>query len=410
MSDISIRIPGGQSKRLLTGGKYCPDNIVVTAEGGGVLPPVEEKDVNFYDYDGTLLYSYTLAEAQALTELPKAPTPKRDFLEFQEWNWTLEDLKEYGLAQDVAALYVTEDGATRYELVNDFGRNVNVTFAWKQYAAHGATMDFGDGSEPYSTDKTGDVSVTHSYAPGTYIAKLSGGCNLAGTSTSSGVNDLLGFGSALLKKAYVGDVNYIYGNTFRNCNRLESVSIHRNCVIVSANAFHGCRNLAFAALENRHDYTGMSSGVFSDCKRLNIISVSKGFQVLHGLNNNAVKRMCLPNTIGTIVGNFADNVAMLYCNIPKGITALPNNAFLRCYSLLTLEIPELVTSIGANAFNSCTSIRMLKFLPTTPPAVSNANAFADFPTDCVVEVPAASLDAYKNATNYGSIAAQMVGV
>lgn len=34
MSDINISIPAGEKKRLLTGGKYCPDDIVVEAEGG----------------------------------------------------------------------------------------------------------------------------------------------------------------------------------------------------------------------------------------------------------------------------------------------------------------------------------------------------------------------------------------
>ena len=32
MSDINISIPNDGSKRLLTGGKYCPDDIVVTAQ------------------------------------------------------------------------------------------------------------------------------------------------------------------------------------------------------------------------------------------------------------------------------------------------------------------------------------------------------------------------------------------
>lgn len=35
MSDISISIEGGTSKRLLTAGKYCDKDIVVKAEGGG---------------------------------------------------------------------------------------------------------------------------------------------------------------------------------------------------------------------------------------------------------------------------------------------------------------------------------------------------------------------------------------
>lgn len=32
---INITVEGGSSKRLLTAGKYCPEDIVITAEGGG---------------------------------------------------------------------------------------------------------------------------------------------------------------------------------------------------------------------------------------------------------------------------------------------------------------------------------------------------------------------------------------
>ena len=34
MSEISITVEGGTSKRLLTAGKYCDRDIVVTATGG----------------------------------------------------------------------------------------------------------------------------------------------------------------------------------------------------------------------------------------------------------------------------------------------------------------------------------------------------------------------------------------
>ena len=42
MSDFNITVPGGESKKLKTGGKYCPADIVVTAEGGGFTPPEDE--------------------------------------------------------------------------------------------------------------------------------------------------------------------------------------------------------------------------------------------------------------------------------------------------------------------------------------------------------------------------------
>jgi hypothetical protein len=48
-----------------TGGGGCGN--------GGV---VSNEKVTFYDYDGTLLHSYTVKEAQALTELPELPKQK----------------------------------------------------------------------------------------------------------------------------------------------------------------------------------------------------------------------------------------------------------------------------------------------------------------------------------------------
>lgn len=57
---------------------------------------LKRNDVNFFDYDGTLLYAYTWEEAKALTELPALPV--HDDLEVREWNYTLEDIKAQGVS------------------------------------------------------------------------------------------------------------------------------------------------------------------------------------------------------------------------------------------------------------------------------------------------------------------------
>lgn len=73
--------------------------------------PPKESDINFWDYDGTLLYSWTLAELTTKTELP--PLPSHDGLVCQGWNWTLQDIKDAGRELDIGALYITDDGKTR---------------------------------------------------------------------------------------------------------------------------------------------------------------------------------------------------------------------------------------------------------------------------------------------------------
>lgn len=165
MSAFNISIPGGESKRLKTGGTYCPADIVVTAEKSG---PVVEKDVNFYDYDGQLLYSYSLAEAQALTELPPVPD-WHDDLDCIGWNWTLDQIKalpsdSYGA--DIGALYWTKDGATHcyIEIISMYNNVVTLNFSGS------VDIEWGDGN----TTNGATSPISHTYTKtGLYLVKLS---------------------------------------------------------------------------------------------------------------------------------------------------------------------------------------------------------------------------------------------
>src|SRR5574344_759931 len=50
------------------------DVTVNVSGGGGGGASAKWDDVTFIDYDGSVLYSYSLAEAQALTDLPMLPS------------------------------------------------------------------------------------------------------------------------------------------------------------------------------------------------------------------------------------------------------------------------------------------------------------------------------------------------
>ena len=124
-------------------------------------------------------------------------------------------------------------------------------------------------------------------------------------------------------------------------------------------------------------------------------------------NRSRIKRIILGDNVIAITYALYYCYALASVTIPDGITAIGEHAFSYCYTLTSITIPDSVTNISANAFASCYGMSEYHFKPTTPPTLANSNAFSATPSDCVVYVPRGRLNAYKNATNYGTIASKM---
>ena len=107
---------------------------------------VPESDINFWDYDGTLLYSWTLAELATKTELP--PLPSHDGLVCQGWNWTIADIKDAGRELDIGALYITDNGKTRIYVDVDTETWDDFVLNYWQSTRNATTVDWGDGTTP----------------------------------------------------------------------------------------------------------------------------------------------------------------------------------------------------------------------------------------------------------------------
>lgn len=380
MSEFNITVPGGTSKRLLTGGKFCPEDIIVTAEGEAVKEPVSEKDVNFFDYDGTLLYSYTVEEAQALTELP--PLPSRKGLICQEWNWELADIKALNRRVSVGATYTTDDGKTRLYIVLVSAYNLSVTLNFLQTASEGVVVDWGDGSSEETVSPIGTVSCSHVYSSvGRYVISL------------DVVSGTVGLGSG-------GDAAFLVADAV-----LSMVEIGSGIADLRYYSF-------YATATNRITIPNTVASFGSNsflAATLSAVVIPKGCQLSSSEFQNSFVRFCsLPKSAQITAGLFR-NSSITDVTIPDSAISIGSYGF-AVSRILQLVIPASVTSIAAAAFYNCVKLILIRFLPATPPTVANANAFTYIPSTCVVEVPAASLTAYQNATNYSDIAAQMVGV
>ena len=156
----AIRAKGGTSAPLT-----YPDGFVSAI--GAISTGVQAspyKDVNFIDYDGTILHSYTASEFAELSALPENPT--HEGLVAQGWNWTLADAKAYVSTYKqliIGQMYSTSDGKTRFYIRLKKGRTSPVL----GIAVNGSvTVDWGDGSSTETI--TGSDNTTVIYTPHIY--------------------------------------------------------------------------------------------------------------------------------------------------------------------------------------------------------------------------------------------------
>ena len=81
----------------------------------------------------------------------------------------------------------------------------------------------------------------------------------------------------------------------------------------------------------------------------------------------------VPDTVTTFgSGAFESCYALVALNIPDGVTAIPNSLCRACHSLRLTELPEGVTSIGQMAFSACFGFENF----TIPSTVTSIGKFA----------------------------------
>lgn len=340
--------------------------------------PVLGSEITFYDYDGTILYAYTRAQAQALSALPSAPA--HNGLIFSGWTHTLEQIKATKTVLKVGATYKTDDGTTRIYIHLEDGR----TSPMLGLGVNGTvSVDWGDGSTPNNTLTGTNVSAvkwtpSHNYAvAGDYVIKLtvSGSAQISGVSASNTYSCLLRYASTTDER------NKVYQRAIRKVEIGNNISIGNF-------AFGFCSSMREIVIPNTVSTLG--NHAFYNCQLSNVI---------------------LPNSI-TSIGEYGFRDDTMLTNIVfAGIETVGVRAFYGCNSMSNFVFPSTVSSILDYAFYSCGGVKYYDFTACTSiPTLSSAPVFNGIPVDCEIRVPATLETRWKNATNWATYSEYIVGV
>ena len=378
------------------------EQIVGTMEAGGGTTPGAPGDITFYDYDGTIVTSWTLAELATKTALPDYPS--HDGLVCQGWNWSLADIKTTNRKMNVGAMYITDDGKTRIYIRLEEGR----TSPMLGVCPNGTvTVDWGDGTTPDTMTGTSTSTVkwtpNHAYAaPGAYVIKLTvnGTMGFYGVGSSS-------TGSAILRYSSSSDNrNYVYRNS------IEKIELGSGISSIDSNAFSYCHSLTSVTIPN--GVTGIDSNAFSYCFSLVSVTIPNGVtSIYNGVFDhcNSLASVTIPNGVtGIDVYVFDYCYSLASVTIPNGVTSIGGYAFRNCYSFASVTIPNGV-GIYEYAFRNCYGVAFYDFSNhTSVPMLYNKTVFDSISADCQIRVPASLVDTWKAATNWSTYADHIVGV
>ena len=429
-----------------SGTAYSPVTVNVPGGGGGV----SAGQVNFVDADGSIVQSYSAAEALALESLPSNPT--KTGLTAQGWNWSLADIKSYltdypGGVVNVGQMYITDDGKTRIYIHLGEERKSPMLGVCPNGTVD---VDWGDGTAHDTLTGTSLSTIrwtpTHNYASGgDYVIKLTvtGTMAIVGSSTGHQYCQLLHHGSGVdpRNNYYISAINRVeigsgvtsIGNyAFYSCRSLTSLTIPDNVTSVGTNAFQTCSSLTSLTIPD--GVTSIGTNAFQTCFSLTSLTIPDGVTRIGNYafyNCYSLTSLTIPDSVTSIgayafqncygltsltipdgvtsIGNYAFQgcSSLTSLTIPDGVTSIGNYAFQNCYSLTSLTIPDSVTSIGTYAFYNCYGIAGYHLLPTTPPTLANTSTFNGIVADCVIYVPAGCLEAYQTATNWSTYASYM---
>lgn len=310
--------------KLLSKKGINPKTVNVVKSGASITE-APFKDVNFYDYDGTILYSYDADEFLKLTALPELKD--KEGLISDGWNYTLEEAKE--LVQDVhmadiGALYRTDDNSLRYyfELLDYQSLDVKIIVSSKN-SPYTIKIDWGDGIVEENLNKDYN-KYTHKYSDiGKYCIKVYTMSEESYITIGGGASGTCFSPIRYLKKVELPDRIYLHQYTFDNANSLETISFPRN-----VSAWNATNQL-------------------SNCISLKHITCPLNIATIPSLYQSSIKSISIPKGVTSITCGYCANLKSLI--FPINYTTIKSSIYSYCKKLLRLGLPSTITKTNSNS-------------------------------------------------------------
>ena len=420
---------------------FLPSQMAAALKGATVALDVIEDGVNFYDYDGTLLYAYTQDEVLASGwKLPPLPDRTKENLINDGWNWTAEQIVSYVNSNHwylaVGCTYHTNDNRT-YIYLDVFETNTNRQLCIYTGSSSEIKVNWGDGTTADLLNQTSTVvTLTHDYVQDSGVKKEyvitieANGMWRFGTSYMCGTENANS--SSRIKKILLSNnFNSILSYCFASLTHLEKISLYissSSSANNSTNVFQGCTSLRHITMPpcnhnfNQYAYDGCSSlqsvsiaygnyqnmlRAYSGTKLKNISLIARSMANGYTFSESGLQRYRVLSSNATIGTQSFYNCAELFqLELNAATTTINASAIRNCTSLIELTIPENVASLGGYALAGNTSLKRLYMRPKTPPAIASTT-LNNLPPDCKIYVWHDYLADYQQDASWSAFANQI---
>lgn len=318
--------------------------------------------VIFYDYDGTVLYTYTVKEARALTALPELPI--HDGVTSVGWTHSLEEVNAATKYLKVGAMYSSETTKLTIDLSLRSTTTHSVTIYYEQSNANGIKIHWGDGTSS-TNSSAGKVNTSHTYSSigGTnYIIELE---TISGT---------LKFGTYLSDNVSSTGLFGHYGSITCEGNKILTGLVIGNNLTMNDYSFTDCPNLTNVIIS--YGITKIPERCFFSAERLVFV--------------------VFPNTITSLRDQCMSRCeSLVSAVIPESVTTMSSRTFYSNGVLNDIIIPSKVKSLPDSLFYACDNLKELYIRSET--FVTGGYIMLDHtPTDLSIYVPMHILDVYRS--------------